>query len=511
MMSTAPTGGFGGFGAAAKGGFGAVTATGGTGFGTAATGSTGNFGGFGTATGSGFAAVTTTGTFGGFGAGKGFGTTVATPAQPHLPQYKGIKGPGSSTEWLHGVNLSILRDDVVFEDLPVPLQQHLTDFHNFIQAEHDAKQVVEAFLTDSATPNATPAPSYRELVKKMNQLASGENAVDGIRVECFEREVQAHRLGQTLDKCEDDILDYMKNVWKPLSEIDFTQLAGGNRPKPASEPFQRILREIQGCMDAISAAVSELEAAVVPCGRRVRGPVTDDASRSNAAPEPPCASASEFLTKLTGGVELPDVPPPGLGSAASAHPVSRINASLSNQLTTLLNLAAWTLRLHTRADSARDLFVHNYGTSEAELLLAQQHQQAESSAGPRRPFLLPSSTGAAAAEVNQDTVGDIHRRSAFPHRSKALSNGERKMQYDVLLERKYQTAAPAAAPMSTATASGTASSVAGATLGATSSTSTTATGFGAPQSLGTIGGATIFGAGTSAADPRKTLNKTGRS
>ncbi|RNF22031.1 putative nucleoporin (NUP54/57) [Trypanosoma conorhini] len=463
---TAATGGFG-TGTAATGGFGTGTAaTGGFGTGTAATGGFGTgtaaTGGFGTGTAATGGFGTGTAGFGGFGASKGFGAATTIGGQPQVPPYKGIKGPGFSTDWARSVNFSTLRDDVLFEELPPSLQQHLMELHNFIQTEHEAKGFVESFLADSAgAATATAdadASSYRKLQKKLAQLAAGENAVDAIRVDCFERELQAQHLGMLLQKCEEEVVQYSKQVWEPLAEQDLTQRCGGNQTELPSEPFQRCLRDVQTRMEGVSAALTELELAVLPNAQRQKRLAA--AGNASATAEP--ASSAPPLSRYTAEVKPLDAAG-GLRPTMATHPIVQMNTTLSNELAALLNLAAWSSRLHARADAARDLFAHLYGASEAEVLLAQQQRQLP--VGPKRPFPLGSAETSSFSELDHYTIGDIHRRSVGLDRLGALSSGERRMQYDVLLERHRQ--APAPAPLgSTNTGFGAAAAAAGAAASA---------------------------------------------
>nr|CCC89792.1 unnamed protein product [Trypanosoma congolense IL3000] len=476
------------------------------GFGATPTaGMSGGFGGLGVGMKTGFGVNASSSTFGGISINKGFGVPSA---QPQIPPYKGIKGPGFSTDWLQKVNVSSLRDDVLFGDLPPPLQQHLMEIHNFIQAEHEAKQAVEAFLTDSTTRSIAGDAGYRKLVTQLSQLTGGENAVDAIRVDCFEREVQSHKLSRAMDRCEEDIHNYMKQVWTPLSGLDFTLPISGSRPRPSLEPFQRALRETEECMKGLSTTIAELKASVVPGGHCQRGIVVDDKNNINSVADPSSSSAASVHSRLTSGLQPPHVPL-ALGLGVSAHPIVRIISSLSNELTALLNLAARTLWLHTRADNARDIFVHRYGAPEAELIFAQR-QQEESSTDPRRPFAL-SSTAATSADVKQDTIGDIHRRSACSHHSEALSDVGFRMQYDVLLERSQQNSVPTA---TTAPATSSAGPVAPATtFGAATAPSPAVPGMGFAQtsSLGTEAGARFGGRSSTTSASKRTLTNGYRS
>ncbi|PWU99020.1 hypothetical protein C4B63_10g431 [Trypanosoma cruzi] len=487
---------------------------------TAGKSASSGFGGFGanTATAGGFGANSTVG-FSGFGAAKGFGTAAAIGGQAQVPSYKGIKGPGFSTDWARSVNFSTFRDDVLFEELPPPLQQHLMELHNFIQAEHDAKRFVESFLTDSMGTSAGDYSSYMELQKKLVQLTAGDNAVDAIRVDCFEREVQGQHLGMLLENCEEEVVQYSKHVWEPLAEQDFTQRLGGNRAELPSEPFQCCLSEVQTRMEEMSAVLTELELAVLPNAQRQKRTTNNDKNTSNTTNTEP--SASHF-SRYTAEMKPLDTAT-GLRPTIASHPVVQMNTTLSNELATLLNLAAWTSRLHARADAARDLFAHLYGSSEAEVLLAQQQRQMP--VGPKRPFPLRSAEASSFSEPNHDTIGDIHRRSVGLDRLGALSNGERRMQYDVLLERQRQDSAPASvgtnntgfgAPVAPAAAiAATASAVptvAATTAGTTTTTASTATavfGASAPPATGT-GGTTAFGAPLGTASSTRTANKKGR-
>ncbi|ORC90138.1 putative nucleoporin (NUP54/57), partial [Trypanosoma theileri] len=552
--TTGTTGGFGTNTTGTTGGFGANTTGTTGGFGANTTGTTGGFGANTTGTTGGFGA-NTTGTIGGFGGTStggfgGLGTTSAIGGQTQVPPYKGIKGPGFSTDWARSVNFSTLRDDVLFEDLPLPLQQHLLELHSFIQAEQDAKRFLESFLTDSlGSSGGDGSTSYRELLKKIAKLTVGENAVDAIRVDCFEREVSAQHLGQLLEKCEEEVTQYSKNVWEPLSDQDFTQRRLGNRSEPPSEPFQRCLRDIQVRMEDISAAVRELELAVLPDGQRQRRVTNTDGNTANTINTESSPSAALF-SRYSVGPETLEVSS-DLRCAVSSHPILQMNTTLSNELTTLLNLAAWTSRLHTRADAARDLFAHLYGASEAEVLLAQKHQQ--SPTGPKRPFSLHTKTSPSPfSDVEYKTIGDIHRRSIGLDPLGALGNGDRKMQYDVLLERQHQGSAPktvsttnvgfgdpktssgitapgsapvpAPAPAPSAAVAGTGGLLnAGATATATAGTGATATatataapaasmGFGLPaSSTAGVGSGTTFGGLSNATGSGFSSNKKGRS
>ncbi|ESL12123.1 hypothetical protein TRSC58_00115 [Trypanosoma rangeli SC58] len=419
----------------------------GTGATAAAPGGFGSFGTNTTATG-GFG--TSTVGFGGFSASKGFGTATAIGAQPQVPPYKGIKGPGFSNDWSRSVNFSTLRDDALFEELPPSLQQHLMELHNFIQTEHEARLFVESFLADSVGAAAVVS-SYRELQKKLAQLTTGENAVDAIRVDCFEREVQGQHLGMLLQKCEEEVVQYSKQVWEPLAEQNLAQRSGGNRTELPSEPFQRCLRDVQMRMEEVSAALMELELAILPSAQRQKRLTAADTNNTANTTTELASSASPFSRYMAEMKPLDRAS--GLRPTMVTYPIAQMNTTLSNELAALLNLAAWTSRLHTRSDAARDLFAHLYGASEAEVLLAQEQRQLP--VGPKRPFPLGSAETSSFSERDQYTIGDIHRRSVGLDRLGALSSGDRRMQYDVLLERQRQAPAPAKSePWGTAAVSG---------------------------------------------------------
>ncbi|CAJ1990551.1 hypothetical protein conserved [Leishmania donovani] len=384
----APTGGFGavgttGFGA--KPGFGAAPAAGGFGAGGGlGTGATaGGSGGFGSAATSGLGA----GRGCGFGMPGGFGSTAASaaPAAPTAQQYPylGIKGPGNATSWARDIDFSQVTEQVRFEALPQPLQQHLMELRSFMHAERDAAKKVYLYFNESdgadpaaaATANsatgssaATAASSsYRKLLAQMAALKGGGNrAVDLVAVHCNQHEGQARRQLQRLEKLEANIRDYERHVWEPLLEQGLpSSLAGsgmnvrGGAYRPgasngAASPFVSLVEELSRRMDHVSSALTELEATLVPPGRSLRG------------------------TGVSGRHGHQN------GSAIPNDAIAQINAALLYELNQLQDSSCVAAHLHSRTNTAREFFTRQYGQAEADVLFADTEQQRNGTALFRR-------------------------------------------------------------------------------------------------------------------------------
>lgn len=387
--ATATTGGFGvagatGFGA--KLGFGTTPAAGGFGAAPAPVGSFGAGGGLGTGVAvggtSGFGSTATSGL--GAGSGCGFGMTggfgsTAAPVAPPAPTaqqypYPGIKGPGNATSWARDIDFSQVTEQVRFEALPQPLQQHLMELRSFMYAERNAAKKVYLYFNESdgadsaaaATANSVAgssaatasSSSYRKLLAQMAALKGGGNrAVDLVAVHCNHHEGQARRQLQRLEKLEASIRDYERHVWEPLLEQGLpSSLAGsgmnlrGGAYRPAASngaasPFVPLVEELSRRMDHVSSALTELEATLVPLGRPLRGAgVSGRHGHHN-------------------------------GSAIPNDTIAQINAALLYELNQLRDSSCVAAHLHGRTDIAREFFTRQYGQAEADVLFADTEQQ----------------------------------------------------------------------------------------------------------------------------------------
>nr|CAJ2476860.1 unnamed protein product [Leishmania braziliensis] len=420
--------GAGGFGAplSAPGGFGAPAATGfgaKPGFGTApATGGFGAGGGFGigatTGGTGGFGSTATSslgvGRGGGFGMAGGFGSTTA-PAAPTAQQYpyQGIKGPGNATSWARDIDFSQVTEQVRFEALPQPLQQHLMELRSFMHAERDAAKKVYLYFNESddadsaagaiatsATGSSSPtasSSSYRQLLAQMAALKGGGNrAVDLVAVHCNQHEGQTRRQLQRLEKLEANIRDYERHVWEPLLEQGMpSSLAGsgmnacGGAYRPAvssgaASPFVALVEELSHRMDHVSSALTELEATLVPPGRSLRGAGVGGCHGHHN------------------------------GRAISNDAIAQINAALVYELNQLRDSSCVAAHLHSRTDIARELFTRQYGQAEADVLFADTEQQRNGMtlfrrASPSTYFDIPplpqQSQSPAAASAATTTMG----------------------------------------------------------------------------------------------------------
>ncbi|CAG9577810.1 conserved hypothetical protein [Leishmania major strain Friedlin] len=377
--ATATTGGFGAAGATgfgAKPGFGAAPAAGGFGAGGGlGTGATaGGSSGFGSTATSGLGA----GRGCGFGMTGGFGSTAvsAAPVAPTAQQYPypGIKGPGNATSWTRDIDFSQVTEQVRFEALPQPLQQHLMELRSFMHAERDAAKRVYLYFNESdgtdpaAAVTASSATgssaatasssSYRKLLAQMAALKGGGNrAVDLVAVHCNQHEGQARRQLQRLEKLEANIRDYERHVWEPLLEQGLpSSLAGsgmhvrGGAYRPAASngaasPFVSLVEELSRRMDHVSSALTELEATLVPPGHPLRG--AGESGRHGHHN----------------------------GSAIPNDAIAQINAALLYELNQLRDSSCVAAHLHSRTDIARKLFTRQYGQAEADVLFADTEQQ----------------------------------------------------------------------------------------------------------------------------------------
>lgn len=388
-FGSAASGGFGSAApaAASGGGFGAkpttTTAAGGFGFG-GATAPISVSGGFGTAAGGGFGAKPMTATPG-FGLGGGFrwpgsaaapaaapaAASTAAPTAAQFP-YPGIKGPGNAISWAREIDFSQVTEQTVFESLPQPLQQHLMELRSFMHAERDATKKVYDYLneSDKAAAGAGSAASgkgqmeevstasYRGLLSKLAALKGGGNrAVDIVAVHCNQHEGQARRQLQRMEKLEASVREYERHVWEPLLEqglpLTSSGISSGSRGGPyrpavsneASSPFVALVEELSRRMDSVNEELSALEATLVPPGRQLRGP------------------------------GLGDRPGHRGGSAVPGDAIAQINASLLYELNQLRDFSCVAAHLHSRTDTARELFTRQYGQAEADVLFTDTEAQ----------------------------------------------------------------------------------------------------------------------------------------
>jgi hypothetical protein len=350
------------FGASAGGGgFSAPTAS--TGFGTAA-GSTGfgaGRGGFGLG-----------GGFGGLGTAAPAGAANTAPTAAQFP-YPGIKGPGNAMSWTREVDFSQVTEQTTFESLPQPLQQHLMELRSFMHAERDATKKVYEYLNESDKPVSASgsasagkgtaveasAVSYRSLLSKLAVLKGGGNrAVDIVAVQCNQHEGQARRQLQRLEKLEASVRDYERYVWEPLLEQGLplsnsssaAGLRGGSyRPALSSDstsPFVALVEELSRRMECVNDELTSLEATLVPPGRPLRGRGANDR--------------------------------PGHRGSSVATPcdaIAQINASLLHELNQLRDFSCVAAHLHSRTDTARELFTRRYGQAEADVLFTDTEAQ----------------------------------------------------------------------------------------------------------------------------------------
>ncbi|KAG5473738.1 hypothetical protein LSCM1_04368 [Leishmania martiniquensis] len=398
--TTATTGGFGttpastgGLGAAAATGFGTAPAFAG-GFGTTPA-STGGLGaaaatGFGTApasaggfgTGGGFSSTATSGfgvgRGGGFGMTSGFGS-VSAPAALAAPTaqlypYPGIKGPGYATSWGRDIDFSRVTEQVRFETLPQPLQQHLMELRSFMHAERDAAKKVYLYFNESDDADSAagaaatsiagsssvtaPSSSYRQLLTQMAALkGDGNHAVELVAVHCNQHEEQAGRQLQRLEKLESNIRDYERHVWEPLLERGLPSLLADSgrssrgcayRPavsNGAASPFVALVEELSRRMDYVSSALAELKATLVPPGRRLHGAGVSGGHGHHSS------------------------------SVIPNDAIAQINAALVYEFNQLRDSSCVAAHLHSRANVARELFTRQYGQAEADVLFADTEQQ----------------------------------------------------------------------------------------------------------------------------------------
>lgn len=374
----APTGG--GFGASATGGFGGGASSGGfgaaptTGFGAPAGGSglgaAMGTGGFGAGRGGFGVASTGTGGFGRMGAAAPAANAAPTAAQYPYP---GIKGPGNSMSWAREVDFSQVTEQTPFESLPQPLQQHLIELRSFMHAERDATKKVYEYLNESDRSTSTQpsvaaakagagdaaATSYRGLLSKLADLkGSGNCAVDLVAVHCNQHEGQARRQLQRIERLEAGVRDYERHVWEPLMERGLPQSAGGGstsglrggmyRPSASSDaasPFVALVEELSRRLDSVSEELGALEATLVPPGRPLRGVGSGERAGHRG------------------------------GSAVPSDAIAQINASLLYELNQLRDFSCVAAHLHSRTDTARELFTRQYGQAEADVLFTDTEAQ----------------------------------------------------------------------------------------------------------------------------------------
>lgn len=288
--------------------------------------------------------------------------------------YPGITGPGYASRWSSTVDFSQVNDNTPFESLPAELQQHLVELRHFMNAERGAAKAIAGFLNES-NPTITGDASFRSLTRRIATLQGGEHAIDTVAVDGVRLEKETQLFSQQLDRFESEIRDYTHLVWDPMVEqqgLNASTRSASSAPRPvprsernpaAGRPFTTLVDELDARMSEVSRQVEELELALLPLTKT-------NSSLGGAAREGRWGSAAatsgggSSVTRTGGfggvGGSVPSVTP---GDAQS-----QVNVSLGNELATLTSLSNWASRLHTRSNTARELFTRQYGPAEADAL-----------------------------------------------------------------------------------------------------------------------------------------------
>jgi hypothetical protein len=418
----------------------------------------------------------------------GFGQPLpGAPAQPKV-QFKGEKGPGytdpTAAHWSTSIDVSavppVLRDDVLYDNLPKPLQDHLALMHAFIQAEKDT--LVELDKTVRETKN-----SMGQVKRKMAAMRGGENSFEAARL-------QANSLSTALDDYKDSIRGLQDSLtaagatWDPAAGARWA-LGDTSRDQPASEFFKVAVENVAARMSIVGQTITELEASLLP-EQNLRARQQQQQQHQMVT----SANSSGISSVLTGGVAGTTVPSLShhnhFQTAVSAAPqdaASLILATLRDQKESLLAVAAKVQQAHIRADMVRalaipDNFVGVFAQVKGHQWAPQPNDDTDEdaydgmllwgAAAPSPGQGLPSSRRAAGGGMRQPLVG------AAGHHLGRKSN---RMTFDPQLNKS--TNPPAAAP------------AAAAGFGVPQTPAPPAAGFGAPQTAPAAG----FGAPQTAA------------
>ena len=374
------------FGAPAGGGFGQPAGGGApAGFGAPPAGAGGGFGQP-PAAGGGFGQPAAPGAFGPPAGGVGVKTAAF---------FKGEKGPGfvdlTRQHWSLGIDFSksppVLRDDILFDDLPPSVQEHLAHIHAFIAAERDAnKKLNETFTVSRSTMD-----KYRA---KMATLRGGPDSFEAAKLQAQSLQTALTEFRDSI-KSTQDFLSGAGQTWEPIRNAGAAYWAHeyNTRDQPASEFFAKAVTSLLGRMNVLGTSIQELESSLLPeqhlkakailaqqqqeqrhgnqqsqvlLGDSRRGQFSDPSVNYYGAQQPQAAWGS----LNTNGVFAGD------GSTSSHHPVvslaptdasSLIFSTLEDQLQTLVTVARKVQNAHIAADAVRARYPEYFNSDDRGL------------------------------------------------------------------------------------------------------------------------------------------------
>ena len=167
----------------------------------------------------------------------------------------GFVAPGTQ-HWASGLDLSVLRDDTVFEQLPPALQQHLRAMNQFIKAERAAEGELKALYTTLLS--AEDPKGYHALRNKMDGLTDGALSITGAQ---FDGQRQLHRvkrMQKELSSVSSYVATYRKTSWERLqgSGADFWS-HGHNSGEGPSKFFEDTVARLSERIAQLDGQVAE--------------------------------------------------------------------------------------------------------------------------------------------------------------------------------------------------------------------------------------------------------------
>jgi hypothetical protein len=375
-------GGFGGGNTGGGGGFGGGNNAGQTGGGFGG-GNTGGFGGGGNTGGGGFGGGNTGG-FGGNTANKGFGNTQQqtgpSPQQQEDNIRKaearlGVAGPGylqrGKTHWSVNVDLTSLRDDLLFETLPASLQTFLAEMHAFKKKQKQLHEDIQRTFAEQESDKKTGAKMLEE---RFSNITSGARSLDSAVTNCTMWERSADRLRIRVKALADYTSAFDKGVWEPLRMQGEDSISSGHRAGVRASSkciFKDTIQRIGVDMERIDSTLRELEAAVAPQMRS--GEVAQVNHILNSA----------YSYGLPQRITPASVATTSAHFAANYAPTSRtvggdrrnnvesVISALDNELSALGEVGRRAARTHATAERTKELFIRTYGVSEARRVFAE--------------------------------------------------------------------------------------------------------------------------------------------
>ena len=528
-------GGFGGGAANTGGGFGGGNAGGGGGgFGGGNTGGGGGFGGGANTAGGGFGGGNAGG-FGGNTANKGFGAGNTQQQTGPSPQQQednirkaearlGVAGPGylqrGKTHWSVNVDLTSLRDDLLFETLPTSLQTFLAEMHAFKKKQKQLHEEIQRTFAEQESDKKTGAKMLQE---RFSRITSSAQSLDSAVTNCTVWERNVDRLRLRVKALADYTSAFDKGVWEPLRMQGEDSISSGHRAGVRASSkciFKDTIQRIGVDMERIDSTLRELEAAVAPQMRS--GEVAEINHILNSA----------YSYGLPQRVTPASVATTSAHFAANYAPTSRtvggdrrnnvesVISALDNELSALGEVGRRAARTHATVERTKELFNRTYGVSEGRRVFAESNTDgndkvvllADLLKGKQGSYYYDYEKSSRMAQSYNVSFGGSAFQSEDQGQMESLLNtaaGAPVMRYDAQIAMKLRakeaaktapaTSQPAAAGGFGAKTDGAAAPPAAGGFGAKSATPAPPATGAAPPAAGGFGGG--FGAKTAAAPP----------